>query len=700
VPIPAFANETTTTTTTTTTTIPEGQVVETETFDGGVSGNDQTTDIIIPEEENNNLVNIDDTWSGLYGMDGTHIELEYQKHSGASNDYTFTLPEDHDIYEVGFVIGAVNNAGTVEYTHSDDTTQTNDIDAQTYSNNNTMWEEIVYNTYDQVDLFIDKFVITIKDWSLVDDIEIKYINTTTTTLDPLTIQRNANFASYGISETDEEKGIREEEEAIIVQQQIEYQQAVDSQMEANAQETGIYETDYERGYREATEIIVVVLDDGSEGEYTQNEINDGTIDRENQRAINEELYGVALTDEQIERGDLEDYGIEIIEEDIYEEEEQFIDDDDILDIEYIELEDEGYIELTEEELLELEAQMEREAKELEYEQEIEFFEFESEEKAQEFIDTLIELEEIDLEIYEVEIFEDNIVVDEVDWIDIYVENDLFPPTEEQIREDLLEVQDEEIKKNVEEVLDESVQETIDEDIVREVSKEQDLEPIELTEEEVAVELAEIEEVIVIEIEIATEEEIEEFTEEELVEYEEAKEEAIQEYVQDLTNEEASEVLEEVNDIGVQNLEQASEQVQEIVQAVVEESIADVEDLTQEQVEVVAEVLQVQAEDVEIIAESVKDDEVIAEAVEEYVERAVENSEVENYTLADVVVEVQIEAFIENPIGILVDVDLSNVVLSDIGNDMTQDQKEKAQEVVVPVILTRIASMAAFIFRKS
>ena len=32
--------------------------------------------------------------------------------------------------------------------------------------------------------------------------------------------------------------------------------------------------------------------------------------------------------------------------------------------------------------------------------------------------------------------------------------------------------------------------------------------------------------------------------------------------------------------------------------------------------------------------------------------------------------------------------------------MTQDQKEKAQEVVVPVILTRIATMAAFVFRKT
>ena len=31
--------------------------------------------------------------------------------------------------------------------------------------------------------------------------------------------------------------------------------------------------------------------------------------------------------------------------------------------------------------------------------------------------------------------------------------------------------------------------------------------------------------------------------------------------------------------------------------------------------------------------------------------------------------------------------------------MTNDQIEKAQEVVVPVIWTRIASMAAFMFRR-
>ena len=139
----------------------------------------------------------------------------------------------------------------------------------------------------------------------------------------------------------------------------------------------------------------------------------------------------------------------------------------------------------------------------------------------------------------------------------------------------------------------------------------------------------------------------------------------------------------------------------VIQAVVEEAIEDVEELTEKQVEVVAEVLQVETEDVEIIAEAVKSDELVAEAVEEYVERAVENADVEDYTLADVVTEVQYEAFIENPLEVLIDLDnIKDINLSNISNDMTQDQKEKAQEVVVPVILTRIASMAAFVFRRS
>ena len=69
-------------------------------------------------------------------------------------------------------------------------------------------------------------------------------------------------------------------------------------------------------------------------------------------------------------------------------------------------------------------------------------------------------------------------------------------------------------------------------------------------------------------------------------------------------------------------------------------------------------------------------------------------------LFDVVTEVQFEEFIENPIETLTDINIQEINISDIGSAMTNDQKEKAQEVVVPVILTRIVSMAAFVMRKS
>ena len=124
-----------------------------------------------------------------------------------------------------------------------------------------------------------------------------------------------------------------------------------------------------------------------------------------------------------------------------------------------------------------------------------------------------------------------------------------------------------------------------------------------------------------------------------------------------------------------------------LQAVVEEAIADVQVLTEEQVETVAEVLNLdKAEDVAIVAEAVKNDEAVAEAVEVYVAKAVENKDIEDYTLADVVTEVQTEQFLADPIGSFIDIQVQDIDLTSIGNDMTDDQKEKAQEVVVPVII--------------
>ena len=55
---------------------------------------------------------------------------------------------------------------------------------------------------------------------------------------------------------------------------------------------------------------------------------------------------------------------------------------------------------------------------------------------------------------------------------------------------------------------------------------------------------------------------------------------------------------------------------------------------------------------------------------------------------------------ENPVGQLLDVKIDEITFSEIGSDMTSDQKEKAQEVVVPVILASqiIANAGALIRR--
>ena len=364
------------------------------------------------------------------------------------------------------------------------------------------------------------------------------------------------------------------------------------------------------------EIIVDVKVEGVDKTYTQADVNDGTIERDQERVDNEKEYGCFMTDAQIERGDCNIP--EPIEEDIK---------DDIIKEEVVV------------------------------------------EEIKEDVEVIIPEDDVDvLDPPKEEIFEDEVVEFEEPPIEFeIIEFDLEDIAPEIVVEIpvLVEIVDEPIKEDIPEVLEEDTPDTT----LPPLEIKQEREDIVLTEEEVAVEVAEVVEIV-----------------KDIV-------------IKEATVEEVVKVLEQVNDIGVQNLSSVTEETQTVIQEVVEEAIADVAELTEEQVEVVAEVLQVEAEDVAIIAESVKDDEVIAEAVEEYVERAVKNADVENYTLADVVTEVQFETFIDNPIQTFIDIDIQEINFNDIGNDMTNDQKEKAQEVVVPVILTRIATMAAFIFRR-
>lgn len=90
-----------------------------------------------------------------------------------------------------------------------------------------------------------------------------------------------------------------------------------------------------------------------------------------------------------------------------------------------------------------------------------------------------------------------------------------------------------------------------------------------------------------------------------------------------------------------------------------------------------------------IADQMKSNPALASAFVEFAERAGDAGDTPMpFTLADAVTEVQTEAFLADPLGALFNVDplelLSN--FSELGMDMTDDQREKAQEVIIPVII--------------
>ena len=407
---------------------------------------------------------------------------------------------------------------------------------------------------------------------------------------------------------------------------------------------------------------VIVTIGGEEVEYTQEEVNDGTVERDQERSDNEEKYGCYMTNAQIERGDCFDIEEETEEEVIIileddkktdDTEKEFFDDDDVV----FDVEDEDDIENLDEEVIDLETLEEEIIIEIEEDLDL------TEEEKQELIEVIKDIQETDFEEFVIE--EEEIVFDEDDKPIDEIKND-----QQDLEEDTQEV------VATIPVLVENVEE-------------------EFTEEEIIVFVEEaeeaIEEIISVKevVEILDQEELEDLSEEELIEYEEEVEEKIIEAVKELPVEEKVAVVEEVAKVSVQNLAVADKQTQTVVQAVVTEVVQPevIETLDETQKEAVAEVLGVEeTNDVEIIAEQAKKDDNINIAVQEYVERATENADVENYSVSNAIVEVQVEQFFEDPIGQLTDIDLSDIVLSDIGSVMTQSSKDNAKKTVVPVII--------------
>lgn len=385
---------------------------------------------------------------------------------------------------------------------------------------------------------------------------------------------------------------------------------------------------------------VIVEIDGEEVEYSQVEVEDGTVDRDKERAKNEDLYGCSLTDAQLERGDdcngsvivIDDEKIEFVEDG-----NEFETSEDSLEGEDLELENDP--DLSDQEILDLEKEEEI-LKELEDSPVAEII-GDDDEKVQEFVDTLKKIEE------ETD-FDSLSVEDEVIIVDVPEDFEIV-------------------------VVEPDVEET--KPIIEDFESDEVLEP---------------EEQEIIEI---VEDVIPELPDQET----ENVEEVVEEFVESLEPETKVEIIEDVVEVGVEEL---TESQVAVVAEVVESAIDDVEELTEEQVEVVAEVLGLEeSDDVAVIAEAVKSDEAVAEAVEVYVERAVENADVEDYNLSDVVVEVQVEEFLENP-AVIFQVDFEEIDLSSLGDDLTNQQKEKAQEVVVPVIIaSQIISASVVPFRR-
>jgi hypothetical protein len=112
-------------------------------------------------------------------------------------------------------------------------------------------------------------------------------------------------------------------------------------------------------------------------------------------------------------------------------------------------------------------------------------------------------------------------------------------------------------------------------------------------------------------------------------------------------------------------------------------------LTQEAKAEVAEDLGIKPSEIAQIAEQMKSNPALAEAFVEFTDRAESAGETPMpFTLADAVTEVQTEAFLADPLGAVFSVDVTELLsnFSELGMDMTDDQREKAQEVIIPVII--------------
>ena len=111
-----------------------------------------------------------------YGTTGNSLYI-------SNGTYSFEFSED--VYEVGFIVAAVNNSYDVKYYYSDGTDETIQKSGQDNSNYSTMYDSFYksftdYNNDEaNTDKFITKFQVTVSDPSLVDTLYWQYVDEST-----------------------------------------------------------------------------------------------------------------------------------------------------------------------------------------------------------------------------------------------------------------------------------------------------------------------------------------------------------------------------------------------------------------------------------------------------------------------------------------------------------------------------------------
>jgi hypothetical protein len=124
-------------------------------------------------------------------------------------------------------------------------------------------------------------------------------------------------------------------------------------------------------------------------------------------------------------------------------------------------------------------------------------------------------------------------------------------------------------------------------------------------------------------------------------------------------------------------------------------------LTQDAKKELASDLGISTAEVAKVAEAIKSDPAIAAAFVEFADRAGDAGDTPMpFTLADATTEVQTEAFLADPLGAVFEVDVTELLsnFSELGMDMTDDQREKAQEVIVPVVIA--SQIAGAVIRRN